>query len=287
MVWRSQTSEQKRRAQFTYKLRSGKILSPSADSIVGNYKEPLRKYEDGFGYLGALVYDKDELFTQCHICGYFYKFLGSHVRQNHTMSSSEYKDMFMLNRKTSLLATNTRTSFIKSSHFANWTIEERAAHNKFLKLGEKKRVAKLVSSNRAGNNRKFKTLEQKNIEGKCPDQLLDKLEKLSESLGRTPKRREFIKEYGHGFNMALRTTFGSYGEAIKILNLSPNKPGSERYTKDMLIEILKDFYNRYERVPMTCDIRTFKLPSLDTFRKHFGTFTEAKIQAIGKYKDER
>lgn len=265
--------------KLRYDIRRGAVLPRNADSIIGNYKEPLTATPDGYGYLGALVYDKNEEFTQCHICGYFFRWLPFHVKRAHDVTSREYRDAFQLSRRTSLLATNTRSSAIQSSTFVNWSKERWEEHKRFLKRTRHERSDRLSRLNRAGLSQRRKSLEQKNIEGKCPEQLLTKIKEMADEIGRTPKRREFAKKYGYGFEQAVRTTFGNWGEAIKILDLEPNRPGKAIYDRDSLIRILWNFYMSYGREPMTSDIRTYKLPSLDVFRKFFGTFTEAKLQA--------
>lgn len=273
--------------RLRHAIKKGEVLSRETDSIIGNYKEPLTNTPNGYGYMGALVYDKNEEFTQCHVCGYFFRWLPFHVKRAHGISSKDYRDAFRLSRRTSLLATNTRTAVIQASTFTNWTQERWNEHKAMLARTRQERCERLTRSNKAGLSQQPKSLEAKNVEGRCPAQLLDKIKTLAEEIGRTPKRREFAKKYGSGYEQSVKHTFGSWNEAVRILGFEPNKPGKMTYTHESLLRILWNFYMTYDREPRSCDIRTYKLPSLDVYRKFFGTFTEAKIQAGVKDREPR
>ena len=56
--------------------------------------------EDGtpyFGELGELAYDPDEDRVQCHLCGRWYRFVGSsHLRRSHGWTLAQYRDAFHL-----------------------------------------------------------------------------------------------------------------------------------------------------------------------------------------------
>jgi hypothetical protein len=56
--------------------------------------------EDGtpyFGELGELAYDPDEDRVQCHLCGGWYRFVGSsHLRRSHGWTLAQYRDAFHL-----------------------------------------------------------------------------------------------------------------------------------------------------------------------------------------------
>jgi predicted nucleic acid-binding Zn-ribbon protein len=60
----------------------------------------LAQLEDGtrfFGRLGELAYDRDEDRLQCHLCGEWFRFLGSsHLRRTHGWTLAEYREAFHL-----------------------------------------------------------------------------------------------------------------------------------------------------------------------------------------------
>lgn len=50
-----------------------------------------------FGQLGELAYDRDEDRVQCHLCGGWFRMLGSsHLRRTHGWTLAEYRETFHL-----------------------------------------------------------------------------------------------------------------------------------------------------------------------------------------------
>jgi hypothetical protein len=65
--------------------------APSGSVYFYNYKEPLMKFEEGFGFIGALVFDDTTDKIQCHFCGEWFEALGNHINREHNMRAAEYK----------------------------------------------------------------------------------------------------------------------------------------------------------------------------------------------------
>jgi predicted nucleic acid-binding Zn-ribbon protein len=65
-----------------------------------NARAGLGRLEDGtpyFGQLGELAYDPDEDRVQCHLCGDWFRFLGSsHLRRTHGWTLADYREAFHL-----------------------------------------------------------------------------------------------------------------------------------------------------------------------------------------------
>ncbi len=59
-----------------------------------------------FGELGVLIDDGEKV--QCHICGQYFRALGSHIRNSHGIRAAEYKETFGLNRGQSIISEKTR-----------------------------------------------------------------------------------------------------------------------------------------------------------------------------------
>jgi len=57
-----------------------------------------------FARLGELVPDADETHVQCHLCGYFWRTLGTHLRLSHGWSTERYREAFGLSRTRALQA---------------------------------------------------------------------------------------------------------------------------------------------------------------------------------------
>lgn len=241
-----------------------------------NYKEPLKPVTDGYGYLGTLAQSEDGHEVQCHICGLMFKNLGSHAFNVHGMKGTEYRERFELNRTTPLCSDAVSNEY-KARALNLWEAkspEEKAAQVEIMKAAAK--IAPKPSRDRR--------LELKNIQGRCPDQLLDKLQKLADKLSRTPTAKEYSKEYTGGFLFTLTRTFGSYNNALNILGLTKNKPGSKnpynkgvsRYTDEALLQYLKDYYETYKLPPTFSDWKRHFFPDYHIYLKRFGSIKEAR-----------
>lgn len=179
-------------------------LPPSTGHTLKGYKLPLTPVSGGHGYYGTIAYDKSKQFTQCHICGWFYKAVASHITRKHGYEMRRYKAEYGLAQKTSLTAPIQKKTYRDSQdgtqRIANLaTGRESLTHDDYVRAGQTR-----------------KSLLQKNIEGRCPDQLLDKVLQSKEKRGKLPTRRQFTTDWGHGAVKSIRTTFGNWGEAIKI-----------------------------------------------------------------------
>jgi rubrerythrin len=74
-----------------------------------------------FGRLGELAYDPDEDRVQCHLCGEWFRLLGSsHLRRTHGWTLAEYREAFHLPVK---LATCSRELSVQQSAYAASQIE--------------------------------------------------------------------------------------------------------------------------------------------------------------------
>jgi hypothetical protein len=232
------------------------------------YKEPLAKVEDGFGYIGTIGKSKDGTKIQCHICGGMFSNLGSHANKKHHINARDYKRKFKLRAKTSLLAPTLTEQYVRIAQ---------AADSELIM----KRLAALKMGRQTPRNpeRGRKTLEQKNIEGVCPDQLIQKIKDLSVILGHTPSLREFGKHYD-GLRGPVYRTFGSYVVAVKIAGLLPSKNRGRQtiYSKELIIDMIQRFEKRHNRRPYTSDLGR-DLPSQWTFKKYFGGFSAAIKEA--------
>lgn len=259
-------SRRERRAEL-----DGVGLPPDTPAVRAGYKEPLTPIKDGFGYYGTIAYNSEKTHTQCHVCGWFYTNVGLHVRRRHGVDPRQYRTKFGLNLGTSLLAPEGRAKY--TAAFAGRSDSE------------KREILTKLTGSRAGSRNKTwqKSLYRKNLEGRCPDQLVDKAQALAKKLGHTPKSDEFRREYG-GFLGSVYLTFGSWSKLVRIAELTPLPKGQkrQRYSHDSLLEILRNFEAAHGREPTSADIRGLLLPSFYTFSKFFDSWTKAKSFAFAK-----
>lgn len=179
-------------------------LPPSTGHVLKGYKLPLTPIKDGYGYYGTIAYDKSKQYTQCHICGWYYKAVASHIIRKHDYDIPRYKKEYGLAQKTSLTAPIQKKVYRESQdglqRIVNLKVgRESLTHEDYIKAGKTR-----------------KSLIQRNIEGRCPDQLLDKVLESKEKRNRLPTRREFIQDWGHGAVKSIRTLYGNWGDIIKI-----------------------------------------------------------------------
>lgn len=255
---------------FRKRLRSGTIAPPDIPSIVENYKEPLRKFEVGFGYIGAITLSKDRTKIQCHYCGYFYENLSQHVK-SHGITVSQYKENTGLMSKTALIGEKLRLRRMMT--FQNLTPEQR---KNFIESGRKHASPMQNLTGKNGSH----SPEWQNLRGSCPDQLLEKVREVAKKVNRTPRVRDFKKFYP-GYVNAIYITFGSWQGAIKASKLEPYDPLKRevRISSDSLLEHLRRFYEINGRTASWSDMRRGLLPNDETYRQRFGTLNEARKRA--------
>ena len=238
-------------------------LPPETPAVLEHYKEPLRKVENGHGYLGTIAYDEEtQSKTQCQICGYFYKAVGLHVVKVHKQTIKEYKKEFEIPTNVSLLAPKAKVG----AHviWESLSLEEREAK---LKLMKQRSIS-------AGRRQGTMKLYRRNLRGDCPDQLLDKIQILAKELGRRPSRAEWIKRWKMSTS-AIEGQHGSWGKAVELAGL-PRYEAWNKQDSEALIQRLIEFKERYGREPMTSDTKKGLLPHYGTYANHFGSWTEAK-----------
>lgn len=227
------------------------------------YKKPLRRVQGGFGYMGVVAKTKDGAKLQCHLCGELYANLGTHIRKGHKLTNDEYRDRFELSKSTRLISPEVREKYVAAY----------AAASPDLKIQRIKAMSK-GRKMKPRHTYWHKSLEQKNREGICPDQLIHKIRKLAKSLGHTPTLKEFRDHY-HGLALTVYRTFGSWSNALEIAKLEKNHIGLvPRYSRETLMTMMVGFRKVHGRRPYTGDL-SHDLPSQFTFTKYFGSFSAA------------
>lgn len=266
--------------------KKGYIIPDEDQLIFYGYKEPLSKFAGGFGYKGVLSYNKEKDKVQCHLCGRLFRNVGSHSAFFHKLSASEYKIKTGLEQQTALVGEGTRNLLI-AAHKEIPSFSQRGKSKKQIKAHMKK-----MSDKGSRKSKKQWTLERRNKHGNCPEQLVERIKKLQEKLGRRPTAKEYAKEYGSF--QSITTVYGKWEDALKIAKIplfSDEK--AMRSDPDFLIEHMKQFYEKYGRSPRTSDMRRGLLPYHQIYCKVFGTLNNARqaagipvILMNGKYKWE-
>lgn len=245
--------------------------APSGNVTFYNYKEPLMKFDEGHGYVGALIYDGTSGKIQCHFCGEWFDALGNHINKEHALKAIDYKRIVGLNKSTALINEKFRASLIAHGTRNQNLVSQKG---KTRSLETRRMISETLKENRE---------EKKNLAGTCPAQLLDRLSKLYQKLGRTPTHKEI------GFKEALKMTYGSIEEAMRLTGIPHRTPGQTindktKWTYKRCCEEVRKFYDENGRMPKTIDQK--KIGAGLCSRIHFyGTrkvFADAMI-LNGKY----
>jgi hypothetical protein len=226
------------------------------------YKDPLTRNAKGYGYMGALGRTADGTYLECHVCGGLYKNLGIHAAKKHGLKEDDYRSKFRLSAGTTLAAPQLVERYVRAAANVPSSVMMQRLEN--LRRGRQTTTHRTWS----------KSLEQKNKEGVCPDQLIDKIQVLAAVLGHTPSLNEFRLHY-KGCVRVVYSTFGSWATAVRIAGLDQAMTGRRpQYTREILIDMLARFTEQHHRRPYSSDLGRY-LPSQWTFTKFFGSFSKA------------
>lgn len=254
------------------RLKDKTILAPDTTYDLAPYKEPLTPVEKGFGFYGTLTQNKEHTHVQCHICGYFFASLSQHAYMVHGLRAKEYRQEYGLARKTSLISDKMKVKLAAIQINQPTAVKTRRLEN-FKK-------ARTKSAANKGDSHHRKSLEQKNREGRCYYQLLDKIEVLGKELKRTPTKRDFQARYGDGMLSSIYHTFGSWNQALSFAGFTPNqyRQGRPKYDRETVIAMIRNFYEIEGRVPRSRDLGNM-LPATHVMGKLFGGLIEARKAA--------
>lgn len=218
--------------------------APSGNVTFYNYKEPLMKYTKGFGFVGALVFDSESDRIQCHLCGEWFGSLPHHLKREHAMKASEYKDEVGLLQTTALISESARAKLIASG------LDKRLQN---LRAGGKKTQEQKT---KISNTLKITAQKEEylNLKGICPEQLIDRLQK------RYKKEGDKFSTKNISFSSNLKRVYGSIKNACEIAGVPYRKPGMNRsyenrskYNRMDMVEYMKDFYLENKRFPRKGD----------------------------------
>lgn len=271
--------ECRRIRKLNQNVREGNILPPETPVTLQPYKDPLTPVTDGFGYMGTIAQTKDGSHIQCHICGYFFRRLYQHVKKIHDITTTDYKKEYGLLMKPGLVSPKSRQTVI--DRLLNSTPEQKRAFIESAKKQQKRyKEEGYRHQSRAGQH--ASALEKKNLQGWCPDQILDKIEALSKKINHTPSAKRFEQEYGIGKIKMVLATYGTWNQALSFAGLTPtiHKSAHPRYTRDSVIAMMRTFYELEGRIPRGSDLGGKSiLPDFSVLRSLFGGLVAAREAA--------
>lgn len=261
------------------------VLPPEYEDItIEKYKEPMERVVGGHGYFGAITESKDGKYIQCHICGYFFPNLASHIRK-HGVDHKEYKIHFGLRIKDGLVSKTERhrlqDSFNALVRATGLTPDEYA--RKAGKAGEAGRV-KAAKEGRLGGNQ-WKDITR-NERGNCKAQTIVKIQTLASQNEGYISEKMFLEAYGKGQQSVIKTHFGNFDEGLRQAKLATR--GEQAFSRreqreDVMIKKLKKYYEVHGRSPQWADIMNShnraELPSQRFIHTHWRTLNNARFLA--------
>lgn len=236
------------------KTREKKIMeyadAPSGMVTLYNYKEPYMRFSAGFGYLGVLLFDEGTDKIQCHLCGNWFGALAHHLHAEHNISASQYKEKVGLRQTSALISESMRAKLIASG------LDKRMQN---LRAGKKKTQAE---KDKISKTRSHISYEDQNQRGTCPEQIIERLKKLYNEIGRTPTSKEVP------FYDAMMRIYGTYKNACEFAGIPYNDPstsstrnkGKRATVTEDLRKYTKDFIEKNKRLPTNGDfINLYKI----------------------------
>ncbi len=217
-----------------------------------NYKEPLMKFTEGYGFMGAVVFDGKTDKIQCHFCGEWLGSLPHHLRREHNMSASEYKNRVGLLQSTALISESARAKLIASG--LDKRLQNLRAGGK-KSLEEKKRISATLRDNSFLE-------EHKNLRNTCPEQLIYRMQNIAREKGSELRMGDFA-----GFKESIKKTYGSLENACNIAGIKYHYPSygyvsKRKYTEEQAITFIKEHLLQFHSLPLYRDFVSQKREGL-------------------------
>ncbi len=219
----------------------------------------------GKSQTGLIEYCPETGMVKCHECGDLYRDLGCHAARAHGLKAVEYRRAHGLRYGQPLCGP-------AESAKRRRRLSERLAAGGVLRTPES--MARLQARSlevKRPTPQRHSTAELRNERLICDRQLLARLAIIASELGRTPSSTDLEPNFLH----ELTKRYGSLNDAVSAIGLPiTNVRGGRRgdpFTKAVLRELLMDFYVLNRRLPAVRDWASGSLPSMETFRRAFGS----------------
>lgn len=252
---------------------------------------PFMKFENGFGYMGVLLEEKETGKLQCHLCDHLCLNLAKHIFHKHKdFTVARYREVAGINTTTPLMAQSTRKKI----------------KNNFLDLTEEKKqrvIERLRENNRqargkTGGHRK-NTLEAQNKFGTCPEQARTLFWEEYQKLGRIPNNNELSSKLKY----VVYSRFCSYKNALIAWGVSEETyrehitNGKQRavqaradndyfpkYTEEEVEKLYSEFYFQNKRLPTWGEVKELGLPGRVPFERVFGK-SKSELEGVFKVRE--
>ena len=238
------------------------------------YEKPFTEIPRGFGYFGVVLVDKDTGELQCHQCGAWTETLSVHAYTSHKIKAELYREQYGLLQNTALISERIREILIEHG-------KEVARRYKLDSKAAIERLKSFQNNNEKKRRHSYANAERMNKKGTCPVQVLDKLIKISEKLGRQPYKKEMKDDLGRSIVDAAKRRYGNLAEVRRILEMQGytyKLPAKATYTNEEMLGHLRKFESIYGRKPSPSDFRRELLPlSYGSYYARFGPIHKVSL----------
>jgi len=241
------------------------------------YRQKAPFVPSGASVHGALEYNGESDELRCHECGGWYRMLATHIVKAHRIRAAEYRKRHGLRRLCALcgpkMIAKIRGGERKEQYYQRLRERVRSPEGRAS-------FAALARDWRARYPRvqpPTDLAERRNETGHCHAQLTRRLKELAAMYGGLPTNAELSKHGLSPESICVVFNLPTVTEVMKLLQLAPsrNRAGASAYTREVLIEMLRDFWAKYGCLPMRSHIRMGLVPRSEAFTRAFGSMAEA------------
>lgn len=263
--------------KFSADINAGRIKPPTYTEVnTRNYKDPMQKVDEGFGYYGAVTETNDGEYIQCHICGYYFSSLGGHITNKHKVNVRDYKVKYGLRIKDGLLSPNER----RRAQF-RYNSGIRKTSEDFKAMSVKAQAAIKAKGISLGGD--TWSAQTRNEKGMCRAQTMAKIKALADKMDGVPTQKAFLQEYGQGQSDVVSHWFGSWRGALNeggFMHFNDNRAKTREERKEKALDSMRKFYDQEGRTPQWTDFNSLDwLPDGKTIQNYFGTLNKARVEA--------
>jgi hypothetical protein len=262
--------------QFNSGVKKGRIRKPDfAEVTIASYKEPMQKVEDGYGYYGAITTTKDNQHVQCHICGFYFANLSSHVKHKHEMDVRDYKMTYGLRITDGLLS-----PIARQAAQSRYNMSARVTQEGLTKAWEAAAKKRGEGWQPGGNTWAPITRNEK---GMCRDQTIAKIQHCASLNNDVAVEKYFYQMYGFGQRSTIEHWFGDWNNATReagVKSFKGMRKDAREESKVAIIAEIKAFYKHHHRTPQHADFESLEtMHSYKQVYRLFGSLNDARAAA--------
>lgn len=257
----------------------------------GDYKEPFEQLEGGIpGYPRGVLLQDDGGKLLCAYCGKAYENLGRHAWATHGLRATDYKREVGLLQKSALASERVRQANIsKGLRSRNlWPSVGRGMCR--VEACDSPALARSLCTKHYTREYKKTRFESRRVRGqrgtewynktgRCAVQVLAVARQIATEKGRL-RYRDLAP---HGIDARVVDRFyGSLESLAAQCGVPFGKPPvkekpapTQRLTNQQYLDLLRNLANEIGRTPTKSDLRRYGLPCLDTYWRHFGSYSAA------------